>query len=551
MTGIDSMEYAESATLGCEAGEGQEPGCNSTHRKTKMKSQKVFLSVLYLLLYSSFSTADLNPDLVNQVEKGTGTTVQLLTVLGDLSEWASKSDEGAKVIQKVFEVFDKLGKIASSLSFIGALVSFIFAFIPKQDPVLEFMKVQFAEVNRKLDSISLQINSLGKEIEWATYASVYSGDENNIKTSWIKLREFIDTASAAKTDEEKTRLAERFTNFYENSGTEKSVYNFHSYLTENNPVSLNKNLLVLVTQKSKGDFNTLVQFTSYFTSLVVTGLQLNLHYYALKGYDVKLKAKEAVTQLTNIRENIQAVLIECLDSFEAWAEKDVREIGTKPLPENKKLAYNIKEHLDKKFNWHEWTVIVHDKTDREERTYGNSINVIAQGKVRCSCVSPWLVWNGHDARSQGCRYQNLRWVSRNRWDAIPQNAVRSPRGHHVCRTKGLDGGWHGGWIWIHHGKTCNYDYDWKEIRTDNFEVLVDPCGGKGVQWLGGGIYHNTVEIGQAINWPWITYLVCSPKSNGVPGKLFNTRHGLMCHYGYHDRGHRDSNFYSLVKKTCI
>ncbi|KAG5830016.1 hypothetical protein ANANG_G00319200 [Anguilla anguilla] len=349
-------------------------------REPMMESKKVFFLVLYLLLYSSFSTADLNPDLVNQVEKGIDTSVKLLESLDALAKLTEKVEEGAKTIQKVLQVLDKLAKIASALSFVGALVSFIFAFIPQQDPTLEFMKVQFSEVNRKLDSLALQINSLAEKMEWTAYASIYSRDENNIKNSWTKLREFIDSAAKAETEKEKTRLAERFTTFYENTGTENSVYNFHSYLTENNPASLNKNLLVLVTEKSEGNFKTLVQFTAYFTSLMVTGLQLNLHYYALKGYDGKLKAEEAVKQLSNVRAKIQDVLIECTDSFGVWAEKDVQKIGTETLPDNTHLAFSIKEHLDNKFNWYEWTIIVHDKKD-EERTYGNSINVIAQNKV--------------------------------------------------------------------------------------------------------------------------------------------------------------------------
>ena len=346
-----------------------------------MKSGKVFLSILYLLLYSTFSTANLSPAIVDQAEKGINTSVTLLKMLEDLAKWASKPEEGTKTIQKVLKIFDKLGKFASSLGFFGALVSFIFAFIPKQNPVLEFMKVQFSEVNRKLDSIALQLKILSEEMEWAAYASVYSGDENNIKNAWTKLREFIDSAAQAKTEEEKMRLAERFTTFYETTGTESSVYNFHRYLTESNPASLNQNLLVLVTQKSKGDFKTLVQFTSYFTSLMVTGLQLNLYYYALKGYNGELKAKEAVTQLSNVQEKIQDVFFECVDYFELWAEKDVQQIGNDPLPDNIHLAYSIKKYLDQKFIWHEWTVIVHDRKDGEERTNGNSIKVIAQEKV--------------------------------------------------------------------------------------------------------------------------------------------------------------------------
>ncbi|KAJ8277090.1 hypothetical protein GJAV_G00071370 [Gymnothorax javanicus] len=1055
-----------------------------------MKSQKMFLSVLYLLVYSSFSTAKLSPALVTQVDKGIDTSVKLAKCMDEIAKWASKAEETEKTIEKVLKVFDALAKLASALSFVGALVGFIFAFIPKYNPVLEFMKVQFSEVNRKLDSITLQISSLAKEMEWAAYASVYSNDENNIKTSWIKLREFIDSAAEAETQQEKTRLAERFTTFYENAGTEKSVYNFYSYLTENNPASLNKNLLVLVTEKSKGNFKTLVQFTSYFTSLMVTGLQLNLYYYMLKGYNRKPKAEEAVSQLTDVRTKIQDILIECADNFEVWAEKDVQEIGTQPLPDKLHLAYRIKEHLEKKFSWYEWTVIVHDKKDAEETTYGNSFKVVAQDKVvihvlhrekgftvnegiktameneweskeklcknrlstwpaifqittmkhveyihelseydqtvdnahikllcadrieyvqnqvvyidwrtftiylkskelaqndpfsdvncnkgqcrqikdassgmckcdkmfygptcqgsvqddidfatienevidilfqpvpdmttiyydlqdmkkyaedavktlrqdiqrtqifvkyidviekfrylakvhgflknetmtpdefvsevqalftksstflymlhkfdlmmqgtgfgdksnildilreslltalrdkdgqtishsveacsesyrkkvdyfvrmmfsfekeaflgwqryqleqknlvtskdlssvsgtqeyrsnkdgdsmaifkqyvsqqwslfnkngcgplkaehlsnmycekpyhstdqqevpltcesighfrplggpsrrfppgqheprqpfpvtvkcskgrwsalpvcytdpaggsttcatksgatvctasclsgrtfadgqttdtyrcttqpcpsfnpracdrcatnsacgnsevcsngkcvdgcsvyscgvnaqcttsrhvqSCSCVHPWVVWKNEQPHTEGCRYKDLQWMDRSMHDRIPGNAVKSQAGHHVCRATGPDDGWHGGWIWIHEVNTCNYEYAWSEKRADKYQVLVDPCGGSGVTWDSGRTHVDAVEIGQAIPWPSITYLVCSVDSNGVPGKLFETRSGFKCHYGYEGKGDRADSFKSLVKKPCV
>ncbi|XP_061096169.1 uncharacterized protein LOC133127368 [Conger conger] len=1037
-----------------------------------MKSWKVFLSVLYLLLYSSFSTAKLNPALVLKVDKGVDTSVKLLKSLNDLAKWIAKPGEGAETIKKVLHIIDGLAAFASALSFAGALVGFIFAFIPKQNPTLEFMKVQFSEVNRKLDSIALQIESLAKEMEWAAYASVYSRDENNIKNAWTKLREFIDSAAAAETEEEKTRFAERFTKFYETTGTESSVYNLHAYLTESNPASLNQNLLELVTEKSKGDFKTLVQFTSYFTSLMVTGLQLNLYYYALKGYDGKNKAEEAVTHLTNVRAKIQAVMIQCTDNFEAWAKGDVESIGTKPFQDNVHLAFSIKEHLDKKFNWYEWTIIVHDRKD-EDRTFGNSITVIAQdkavihllhrekgfhvnegiktemtnewnnkdtlckakklnwpiifkaktmqhveyiheqpdfsqtldnnlvqlkcpnilhnyqghqwygdyttttvylrsqelvensacfdvncnnGKCRqikdtsggicqcekmfygptckgsvqedidyavmeikiigisyqpvpdltaiyydlkemkkyaeevvktlrqdiqwtqifikyidviekfrylekshsllkngtmsqdqfvsevealftegntflfmlhkfnlmmqgtgfgdtanildilrqtlltksqsnpsiacsesyservdyfvrmmfameteavlgwqkyrlelrntktphvlgldlrldpfssssttedfqkkqdsdpmsifkeyvsqqwslfnkngcgplkaeqlfnafcgkpyhstdqqevplscqndyqpfpetmqcskgkwnalpvcyihpwrgattctsqegatvcsascfkgstfsdgqtsktykctkqpcpsftplscnrctmdsvcggsevchngkcvdgcsiffcgvnaqcsttyhvqsCSCVSPWIEWKKEQPQREGCRYQELQWVDGSAIGPLPENAVKSEKGFRVCRAQGPDGGWHGGWtINQIQYNICYYDYDWKQKAAASFQVLVDPCRGSGVYWLSGGIYVDSVDIGQAVQWPWITYMVCSLKSNGIPGKLFNTRSGLLCHYASGGKGDRDGNFYSLVKKRCV
>ncbi|KAG5843198.1 hypothetical protein ANANG_G00185940 [Anguilla anguilla] len=167
----------------------------------------------------------------------------------------------------------------------------------------------------------------------------------------------------------------------------------------------------------------------------------------------------------------------------------------------------------------------------------------------CSCVSPWIPWKKEEPHREGCRYQELQWVDRNSTDPIPENAVTSKTKHHVCRAHGPDGGWHGGWIYLHGVNTCNYGYDCDEKTADSFQVLVDPCGGSGVYWLSGGIYADSVEIGQAVPWPWIKYVVCSTKGKGIPGKLNVS--GLMCNYGYEGYSHRDGNFYSLVKKTCL
>ncbi|ROK54647.1 SE-cephalotoxin [Anabarilius grahami] len=247
--------------------------------------------------------------------------------------------------------------------------------------MLEFMKEQFAEVNRKLDSLSFQISTLQTEMKWTNYASSYGKDENVIKNSWAKLTEFIKTAPAASTEEQKTRLAERFTTFFENTGTENSVANFYRYITENNPVSLNKNLLQLIIEKSNGDFNVLVQYSSYFTTLMVSGLKLNVFYYKLKGYDAEVKAKEAVTQLSNTLSAIQDALIECANGFETWAQKDAVKLSSEQFSSSKDLATDIKKHLESKFHWFKWIVIAHSKDAENEFIFGQSINFYAQEKT--------------------------------------------------------------------------------------------------------------------------------------------------------------------------
>lgn len=303
--------------------------------------------------------------------------------INDVAEFVSKKveDTARTSLLKVLKVFDSLGKVAASFGFIGSLISLIFAFIPQSNPMFDFMKEQFAEVNRKLDSMSLQISTLQTEMEWTNYASTYGKDENVIKNSWAKLTEFIETAPFASTQEQKTRLAERFTTFYENAGTENSVANLYRYITENNPVSLNKNLLQLIIEKSNGDFNVLLQYSTYFTTLMVSGLKLNVFYYKLKGYDSEVKAKEAVTQLSNALSAIQDALIGCAEDFEKWARKDAVKLSSQPFSNSEKLASDIKHLLESKFHWFKWVVIAHSNNAKNEFTFGRSINMNVQEKT--------------------------------------------------------------------------------------------------------------------------------------------------------------------------
>ncbi|XP_077065793.1 SE-cephalotoxin-like [Siphateles boraxobius] len=350
--------------------------------KAAMATGKTFLTILYLLIYSCFCTAQISVSQVSKVEKGLTMSKELLQRLNDVGEFIKKTEDTTlESLVKVLKVFGSLGKVAAYFGFIGALISFILAFLPQSNPMFEFMKEQFAEVNRKLDSLSLQISTLQTEMQWTSYASSYGKDENVIKNSWAKLTEFIKSAPLASTQEGKTRLAERFTTFYENTGTENSVANLYRYITENNPVSLNKNLLQLIIEKSNGDFNVLVQYSTYFTTLMVSGLKLNVFYYKLKGYDGEVKAQEAVTQLSNTLSAIQDALIECADGFEKWAHKDAVKLSSQRFSDPKMLATDIKNHLESKFHWFKWIVIAHSNDVKNEFTFGQSINFSAQDKT--------------------------------------------------------------------------------------------------------------------------------------------------------------------------
>ncbi|XP_051743285.1 uncharacterized protein LOC127508860 [Ctenopharyngodon idella] len=156
----------------------------------------------------------------------------------------------------------------------------------------------------------------------------------------------------------------------------------------------------------------------------------------------------------------------------------------------------------------------------------------------CTCVSPWK-----GDPYQGCRSQDLQWVQTG---GVPSNAVRSKTQLAVCRAIGPDGGWHSGY---EKDQYCYYEYNWKVYWAKSYEVLVDPCGGRGWKWVEGA-QGDMVSYDESKRFQGLKYYVCSGKSDGLVGKLFNTRDGFLCHIARYGST-RDGNFYALVAQPCI
>ncbi|XP_051564105.1 uncharacterized protein LOC127446853 [Myxocyprinus asiaticus] len=164
----------------------------------------------------------------------------------------------------------------STFSALGSVVSCLLAFIPQEDPVMTLLKKEFADVNRKLDEVSLKVSSLQRDMRWNNYASTYAWDEVDIQNGWEKFMEFTQSSLVATSPEEKKQLVLRFTEFYENTRTEGAVASFYRYLTQPAGPTLLENLLDLVVEKFEGDLRMVTQFTSYFTSLMTKGFQLDV-----------------------------------------------------------------------------------------------------------------------------------------------------------------------------------------------------------------------------------------------------------------------------------
>lgn len=171
---------------------------------------------------------------------------------------------------KVVGVIKSLSNFASLAPGIGGVVSsvisMVLVFIPQDDPVLKAVKEGFAEVNRKMDSLSIQISDLATDVEWFSYISVYSQDELRILNAWRKFNEFRESGELMR-GEDKQRLAQIFTNYYENTGAETGMINLYHYLTVTS-TSLSGNINELLKRKFKCDTSQIGKYNLYLSSLL-------------------------------------------------------------------------------------------------------------------------------------------------------------------------------------------------------------------------------------------------------------------------------------------
>uniref|UniRef100_A0A4W6EW11 EGF-like domain-containing protein n=1 Tax=Lates calcarifer TaxID=8187 RepID=A0A4W6EW11_LATCA len=290
---------------------------------------------------------------------------------------------GKKNIETLSSVLKGISNIASTAPVIGGLVSSIvnvvLAFVPQENPLKE-LREGFAEVNRKLDSLSLQISNLATDVEWFNYASVYSQDEVRILNAWKKFDEFRENSGLVNTAEDKLRLAEIFTNYYENTAVEASVANLYHYLTVSS-TSLSGNLNDLLRKKFKCNIGEIGKYNIYFSSLLWRGMVLNQLYWDLIGFSSSRKQAVQTEMFKTVSEAQISAVKFCLKNYTQYMEKDVEEISKAMSPDNKTaIADQVKKALDKKYNWYNWVVLVHQTGPTKSHTFYNMEN-IPVGKI--------------------------------------------------------------------------------------------------------------------------------------------------------------------------
>ncbi|XP_028456553.1 SE-cephalotoxin-like [Perca flavescens] len=357
-------------------------------------SASMLLASLILLLYWTTSSArsqdptssvvsppyrvkrDLPFETREKVDKSLALANSFLTVV---KEGIEKIDT-----KKLSAMIKSLANVASLAPGVGVLVAsfvnMVLILIPQDDPVLNEVKKGFEEVNKKLDLLSIQISNLATDVEWYNYASVYSRDEVRILNSWKKFNELLQNTYLVQSEEDKLRLAEIFVNYYENTGTEASVANLYHYLTVKD-TSLSENLNKLLRKKFKCDFQEIGKYNVYFSSLLWKGMVLNQVYWKLIGLDSSGIEAKHTQMFKNFYEAQISALNYCLDNHMQYVMEDVVEISKGLSADNKRaIADEVKECLDKKYNWYNWVVVVYN-TNQEEQYELNELTKVTVDMV--------------------------------------------------------------------------------------------------------------------------------------------------------------------------
>uniref|UniRef100_A0A3Q0RNN0 EGF-like domain-containing protein n=1 Tax=Amphilophus citrinellus TaxID=61819 RepID=A0A3Q0RNN0_AMPCI len=312
----------------------------------------------------------LRPRTREEVQASTQLVKDALTVAKDIFQLDAVKD--------AFDIIKRFSKCASLVPGIGGLVSSVIsvalAFIPQEDPVLKAVKEGFAEVNRKLDSLSIQISELATDVEWFNYISIYSQDERHILNAWRRFSEFTEGIELLYSEKDKQRLAQIFISYYENTGAETGMINLYHYLTVTH-TSLTVNINDLLVRKLKCNIGQIGKYNLYLNSLLWKGMVVNQFYWKLIFNKTNEEAKH--TQVIKEVTEAQISTIEyCLDRSEEYMKNDVIET-TKALSQkdNQAIAVRVKKILDQKYNWYRWMVLVYKKSNEDKILLYNMIKI--------------------------------------------------------------------------------------------------------------------------------------------------------------------------------
>ncbi|KAM6995046.1 rapunzel 4 isoform 1-T2 [Tautogolabrus adspersus] len=265
--------------------------------------------------------------------------------------------EKKDLVENVMEVFEQGAEVIASIAGDLFPVFAIAAPIVKlaldnvESKEATYMKEQFQRVRDRLEVVSEEIQRINDEIKRSGLDAVYFPIEENITNQF---RKYMDILNAKpKFREVKKKL---FLEHFGKTGGDKNLITLYNSVTGDN--FSGESVLEITLNYEEKSRRPVEDFCARLKKLFCIGLIALLGHAALKGYDEEdALLKEWGEKMKVVQEKMNAVILDCIESFPNQAELDSRRlVRDHPELTNQQLADTIVEKLKKKYDWVGWAV---------------------------------------------------------------------------------------------------------------------------------------------------------------------------------------------------
>ncbi|CAJ1062879.1 rapunzel 4 [Xyrichtys novacula] len=265
--------------------------------------------------------------------------------------------EKKDMVENVMEVFEQGAEVVASIAGDLFPVFAIAAPIVKlaldnvESKEATYMKEQFQRVRDRLEVVSEEIQRINDEIKKSGLDAVYFPVEENITNQF---RKYMDILNAKpKFREVKKKL---FLDHFGKSGGDKNLHTLYNSVTGDN--FSGESVLEITLNYEEKSRRPVEDFCARLKKLFCIGLIALLGHAALKGYDEEdALLKDWGEKMKVVQEKMNAVILDCIESFPKQAELDSRRlVRDHPELTNQQLADALIEKLKKKYDWVGWSV---------------------------------------------------------------------------------------------------------------------------------------------------------------------------------------------------
>ncbi|CAB4009818.1 Hypothetical predicted protein [Paramuricea clavata] len=306
------------------------------------------VAIVVLQLMISYTVSEMSQESVVVIENGISGGENIFSFFSSLGD-----AENSKI-------FDGLGKMANFLGAAGGLVSFALSFVPKADSdELKYMKKKFAEVNRKLDKITLELDDVKDLITYENQRAVYVGSANKIKFAHKQLLEFLnELQNTSCTDEntckrEKSKVGYKFVNDFD---VKKDIFKILNGAVKTTEIFTDP-LISLVKKTFKCDVGKIDHLVNGIVKLAFTAQQAILAHEKLFGTKTSITQSMNVwlKQLYDLRSSVYITKKQCFDKIPEYIIRDINDKKYQfDVSSNVKANREIKKFMEKKYIWVDW-----------------------------------------------------------------------------------------------------------------------------------------------------------------------------------------------------